>query len=252
MELIVTQNYKQSCQKAANMIKDIIVQKNDAKLGLATGSTPIGVYQRLVRLHQANELDFSKVRTVNLDEYVGLSSDHPQSYRYFMDKHLFDHINIHKDNTFVVSGMGDLASNALQLDRMIYQGGVPDLQLLGIGSNGHIGFNEPADTLIAESHLEQLSESTIQANARFFDKAEQVPTQAITMGIKGIFAARKILLLATGIEKKQAVSNLFQDSVICPHNPSSFLKLHANVTVIIDSQLAQHVDPQKHTICYAC
>ena len=187
MKLVITENYQESCRVAAEMIAEVVKNKPNAKLGFATGGTPVPIYQRLAEMCQKGELDFSQVSTVNLDEYAGLPGDHPQSYRYFMDENLFNHININKANTFVANGMGDLEANAAELERKVFEGGAPDLQLLGIGNNGHIAFNEAADYVVAPSHVEELTESTIQANARFFDKKEDVPTRAITPWACGAF-----------------------------------------------------------------
>ena len=176
MKVIVTNSYDETCGVIAGMIKDLVNEKPDCKLGLATGGTPVPIYKKLIEMNKAGQVDFARVRTVNLDEYCGIPGTHDQSYRYFMDTNLFDHINIDKNNTFVASGMGDYEANAAELERMVREGGPADLQLLGIGNNGHIAFNEAADQLVAVAHTEQLTESTIEANARFFEKKEDVPT----------------------------------------------------------------------------
>ena len=199
MKVIVTNSYDETCGVIAGMIKDLVNEKPDCKLGLATGGTPVPIYKKLIEMNKAGQVDFARVRTVNLDEYCGIPGTHDQSYRYFMDTNLFDHINIDKNNTFVASGMGDYEANAAELERMVREGGPADLQLLGIGNNGHIAFNEAADQLVAVAHTEQLTESTIEANARFFEKKEDVPTMAITMGMGDILAAKKVVLAATGL-----------------------------------------------------
>lgn len=241
MKVIITESYEASCLKAADIICELVAQKPDAKLGLATGGTPVPIYKELIERNKNGKVDFSKVRTVNLDEYCGISGDHPQSYRYFMDTNLFNHINIDKANTFVPSGLGDVEANAKELDAKVAEGGVPDLQLLGIGNNGHIAFNEAGEHLMAASHIETLTESTIEANARFFEKREDVPTKAITMGMKGILSAKCPLLVATGAAKAQAMRGLLVGEEITTQNPSTFLKLHAGAVVILDKELAQEI-----------
>ena len=237
MDIIVTDSYEASCLAAAEMIAKLVAAKPDAKLGLATGGTPVPIYAELVRRCKAGELSFSKVRTVNLDEYCGLSPENDQSYRFFMNHHLFNEIDIDKANTYVACGLGDESENCRALDAAVAEGGVPDLQLLGIGTNGHVGFNDAADKLFAKTHIEQLTPSTIAANARFFETAQEVPTRAITMGLGGILSAKSIVLVATGLAKTEAIRGLLDDAVFT-QNPSTFLKLHPNATVIIDRELA--------------
>ncbi len=241
MKVIVTNSYDETCGVIAGMIKDLVNEKPDCKLGLATGGTPVPIYKKLIEMNKAGQVDFARVRTVNLDEYCGIPGTHDQSYRYFMDTNLFDHINIDKNNTFVASGMGDYEANAAELERMVREGGPADLQLLGIGNNGHIAFNEAADQLVAVAHTEQLTESTIEANARFFEKKEDVPTMAITMGMGDILAAKKVVLAATGLAKVPAIKGLIMDDFITTHNPSTLLKLHADAVVVIDRELADAV-----------
>ena len=238
MHIIVTESYDASAAFVADMIAELINKKPDCKLGLATGGTPVPIYKKLIGKNAAGEVDFAQVRTVNLDEYCGLAGDHDQSYRYFMDTNLFDHVNINKANTFVASGLGDPAANAAELDARVAEGGPCDLQLLGIGNNGHIAFNEAGDCLKAESHIETLTESTIRANARFFEKEEDVPTTAITMGMKGILSAKCLVLVATGAAKADAIRQLVCGGEITTHNPSTFMKLHPNAWVVIDRALA--------------
>lgn len=241
MRVIVTANYEESGAVVANMIKELICQKPNAKLGLATGSTPLPAYKKLIELNKAGEVDFSKVRTVNLDEYCGIPGTHDQSYRYFMNTNLFDHINIDKKNTFVASGLGDFEANARELEEKVREGGAADLQLLGIGNNGHIAFNEASDHLIAVAHTEKLTESTIAANARFFASKEDVPTTAITMGMGDILAAKTVVLMATGAAKADAIRGLIMDDVITTQNPSTMLKMHSDAIVVIDRALADAV-----------
>lgn len=241
MKVIVTNSYDETCAVIANMIKELVNAKPDAKLGLATGGTPVPIYKKLIEMNKAGEVDFSRVHTVNLDEYCGIPGTHDQSYRYFMDTNLFDHINIDKKNTFVASGMGDFEANARELEEKVREGGAADLQLLGIGNNGHIAFNEASDHLIAVAHTEKLTESTINANARFFEKKEDVPTMAITMGMGDILAAKKVVLAATGLAKVPAIRGLIMDDAITTQNPSTMLKMHEDAVVVIDRELADAV-----------
>ena len=241
MKVIVTNSYDETCAVIANMIKELVNAKPDAKLGLATGGTPVPIYKKLIEMNKAGEVDFSRVHTVNLDEYCGIPGTHDQSYRYFMDTNLFDHINSDKKNTFVASGMGDFEANARELEEKVREGGAADLQLLGIGNNGHIAFNEASDHLIAVAHTEKLTESTINANARFFEKKEDVPTMAITMGMGDILAAKKVVLAATGLAKVPAIRGLIMDDVITTQNPSTMLKMHEDAVVVIDRELADAV-----------
>lgn len=241
MKVIVTNSYDETCAVIANMIKELVNAKPDAKLGLATGGTPVPIYKKLIEMNKAGEVDFSRVHTVNLDEYCGIPGTHDQSYRYFMDTNLFDHINIDKKNTFVASGMGDFEANTRELEEKVREGGAADLQLLGIGNNGHIAFNEASDHLIAVAHTEKLTESTINANARFFEKKEDVPTMAITMGMGDILAAKKVVLAATGLAKVPAIKGLIMDDVITTQNPSTMLKMHEDAVVVIDRELADAV-----------
>ena len=241
MKVIVTNSYDETCAVIANMIKELVNAKPDAKLGLATGGTPVPIYKKLIEMNKAGEVDFSRVHTVNLDEYCGIPGTHDQSYRYFMDTNLFDYINIDKKNTFVASGMGDFEANARELEEKVREGGAADLQLLGIGNNGHIAFNEASDHLIAVAHTEKLTESTINANARFCEKKEDVPTMAITMGMGDILAAKKVVLAATGLAKVPAIKGLIMDDVITTQNPSTMLKMHEDAVVVIDRELADAV-----------
>ncbi len=233
MKLIRTKTYEELSTLCADLIADVVSSKPDCVLGLATGSSPIGTYDELVRRYEKGELDFSKVRSVNLDEYVGLDGTHEQSYRYFMDTHLFNRVNIDKKNTYVPNGLVDdpAAHGAWYDENIVALGGI-DLQLLGIGLDGHIGFNEPADHFVAATHQETLDPSTIEANARFFASKEEVPTSAITMGMKSIMQARSIVLIASGKKKEEILLRAFEGDVT-PAVPASILQLHPNVTVIL-------------------
>ena len=236
MNILICDNYQTLSEKAAEIIARQVVTKPDCTLGLATGSTPIGTYEALVELYRAGKVDFSRVTSYNLDEYYPMSPTNPQSYRYFMEEHLFRHINIQPDATFVPNGETDNpAATCADYDRRIAAAGGIDLQLLGIGQNGHIGFNEPDTALYASTHLTPLTEDTISANARFFSSPEEVPTHAISMGMGSILRARSILLLISGKNKHAALSQLLTDKVD-PLCPATFLKLHPCVTVLCDRE----------------
>ena len=231
MRIIETRNYEEMSTLAAEMIGAQVMLKPRCVLGLATGSSPIGTYTKLVEAYRAGRLDFSQVRTVNLDEYCGLAGDNPQSYRYFMNHHLFSQVNTPQENTYLPNGTAsDMEEESRRYEDLVEELGGADLQLLGIGHNGHIGFNEPTDCFPAEVHPVALTESTIQANSRLFDRIEDVPTQAITMGIGTIMKARRILLIA-GADKKEIVEKALTGKVT-PLVPASVLQLHRDVTVI--------------------
>lgn len=234
MRIIAVKNYDEMSRQAANLIGAQVIMKPDCVLGLATGSTPVGTYKNLIAACEAGDLDFSQVKSVNLDEYKGLSGDHDQSYRYFMNHNLFNHVNINKENTNVPNGLTeDGDAECARYDAVIDEVGGIDLQLLGIGGNGHIGFNEPAAIFEKGTHLVTLTEETRQANARFFASIDDVPTHAYTMGVGNIMSAKKILLLAGGEAKAQALyASLF--GPVDPQVPASILQLHADVTIIAD------------------
>ena len=201
-------------------------------LGLATGSSPLGTYKQLIEWYEKGDIDFSKVTSVNLDEYVGLDGSNEQSYRYFMNKNFFEHINININNTFVPNGCAiDLAGEGKRYDEHIAELGGIDLQLLGIGLDGHIGFNEPDKYFVKSTHVVDLHESTIKANSRFFANIDEVPKRAITMGIVSIMQAKKILLIASGKEKRDILEKAFYGP-ITPEIPASILQLHPDITVI--------------------
>lgn len=232
MKYITVNTYEELSNKAADLIAAQILVKPNCVLGLATGSSPVGTYKRLIADNQAGKIDFSTVTSVNLDEYVGLDGSNDQSYRYFMNHNLFDHVNIDKSKTFVPSGLAaDLKAEGEAYDAMIKELGGIDLQLLGIGLDGHIGFNEPDAYFTAATHEVKLDESTIEANARFFASKDDVPTTAITMGMLSIMQAKKVLLIANGAAKKAIVEKAFFGP-IDPQVPASILQLHPDVTVI--------------------
>lgn len=235
MRIIKASNYNEMSRCAANIIAAQITLKPDSVLGLATGSTPIGTYKLLVESYQQGNLDFSKVKSVNLDEYCGLDGSHDQSYRYFMNTNLFNHVNIDMANTNVPNGIAtDLEQECKRYDRLIEELGGVDLQLLGIGHNGHIGFNEPNEFFDKTTHVVDLKQSTIDANSRFFEKIEDVPRRAITMGIKSIMSARKILLVA-GADKKDIIERaLF--GPITPQVPASVLQFHNDLIVVVSEK----------------
>lgn len=232
MKFITVDTYQEMSRKAANIIAAQVISKPNSVLGLATGSTPIGTYDRLVEMYNSGDLDFSTITSVNLDEYIGLDGENDQSYRWFMNHHLFDRVNINKEQTFVPGGkVSDLAAEGAAYDARIKALGGIDLQLLGIGFDGHIGFNEPDDKFTAETHVVKLHESTIQANSRFFSDISEVPTEAITMGMEAIMQAKKVLLVANGPAKKEILEKAFFGP-ITPEVPASILQLHPDLTVI--------------------
>mgnify|MGYP004499949943 FL=1 len=221
-------------REAANIISAQIIMKPDCVLGLATGSTPIGLYKQLIEWYQKGDLDFSEVRTVNLDEYKGISRENDQSYYYFMHQNLFDHVNIPEGNTHLPDGMAlDPEKECDRYNNLIQSMGGVDLQLLGIGHNGHIGFNEPGDSFDKQVHCVNLTESTIEANKRFFASADEVPRQAYTMGIGNILQAKKILIVANGEGKAEIVKKAFFGPVT-PQVPASILQLHQDVVLVAD------------------
>ena len=234
MKIYVADDYKGMSRKAASIIASQVTLKADSVLGLATGSTPIGMYEQLVEWYKAGDLDFSAVKTVNLDEYVGLAPEHDQSYRYFMNDNLFNHVNIDKTNTHVPNGLAaDPAAECQRYDRVVEEMGGVDIQVLGMGHNGHIGFNEPADHFPLGTNLVDLQESTINANARFFASKDEVPKQAMTMGIHTIMKAKKILVVVNGEGKADIVKKAFTGPVT-PQVPASILQLHPDVVLVGD------------------
>lgn len=236
MKFIKVKTYEELSAITAKMIIDQIKSKPDSVLGLATGSTPIGTYKCLIEACSKGEVDFSAVKSVNLDEYCGISEDNDQSYRYFMNKNLFDSINIDKANTYVPCGMAeDYEAEAARYDGVIAKVGPVDIQILGIGNNGHIGFNEPADTFSEGTNVVALTETTIKANSRFFERVEDVPTKAITMGVKSIMEAKKIILIASGQGKKEIVEKAVNGEVT-PWVPASILQNHPDATVIFSEE----------------
>lgn len=234
MRIYVTENYQEMSRQAANILSAQIILKPDCVLGLATGSSPIGTYDQLVEWYKKGDLDFSEVKTVNLDEYKGLTKDNDQSYYYFMHHHLFDRVNINLDNTNVPDGTEpDSDKECARYEELIRSMGGVDIQLLGIGHNGHIGFNEPDSVFAKTTHCVDLTESTIEANKRFFASADDVPRQAYTMGIGTIMKAKKILLIVSGEDKAEILAKAFYGP-ITPEVPASILQLHDDVILVAD------------------
>ncbi len=234
MRLYRAKDYHDLSRKAANIISAQVIMKPDCVLGLATGSSPIGTYRQLIEWYKKGDLDFSEVKTVNLDEYKGLTKENDQSYYYFMNENFFKHININPDNTNIPNGMEpDSDKECSRYNQVIADLGGIDLQLLGLGHNGHIGFNEPDTAFEKMTHCVDLAPSTIEANKRFFASADEVPRQAYTMGIKSIMQARKILLIVSGEDKAQILYDVLNGPVT-PHVPASILQLHNDVTVVAD------------------
>lgn len=234
MRIILCDNYEEVSMQAAKLVASQVTLKPDSVLGFATGSTPIGLYKNLIEMYNNKDIDFSQVTGFNLDEYYPISAENSQSYHYFMKTNLFDHINI--KNTFIPDGeTKDPESSCSKYEEMITSYGGIDLQILGIGQNGHIGFNEPDENLITSTHLTKLTESTISANSRFFDDIKEVPTHAITMGIATILKSKKIMLLANGKNKHAVVKELLTEN-ISTNNPATMLKVHPDVVLIVDKE----------------
>lgn len=247
MRIYQTKDYNEMSRKAANIISAQVIMKPDAVLGLATGSSPIGTYKQLIEWYNNGDLDFSEIHSVNLDEYKGLDASSDQSYAYFMRTNFFDHVNIKMENTNVPNGLAtDIEAECSRYNGVIKQLGGVDLQLLGIGNNGHIGFNEPGSAFEKETHCVELTKTTVEANARFFASIDDVPKYALSMGIKNIMQAKNILLVASGASKADALYNaLF--GPITPSVPASILQLHKNVFIVAD-EAALSVIMEKHLI----
>lgn len=242
MKIIKAKDYNDMSRKAANIISAQVIMKPDCVLGLATGSTPIGTYAQLADWYQKGDLDFSNVTTVNLDEYKGLTRDNDQSYYYFMNHHLFSRVNIDLKRTFLPDGTEPDSEKACrEYDHIITNVGGADLQLLGLGHNGHIGFNEPGEVFEADTHCVTLAESTVEANQRFFASKEDIPRQAYTMGIRTIMQAKKILVVVSGADKAAIVKKAFFGE-ITPQVPASVLQLHNDVTIVADEAALSEVE----------
>lgn len=242
MRIIVVDNYEEMSKKAATMVASQVILKPDSVLGLATGDTPIGMYREIINIYKNQNLNFSRVKTFNLDEYYGLSKDNNQSYYYFMMNNLFNHVNIDKDNINIPNGMmNDIEKECEEYESSIVKAGGIDLQILGIGVNGHIGFNEPGESFEAETHLVNLDKKTIESNSRFFSSKDEVPTRAISMGIKTILHSKKIILLACGQNKADAIFKTIKGK-ITPNVPASILQLHKDLVFIVDKEAASKLD----------
>ncbi len=242
MRIIKAEDYYSMSRMAANIISAQIIMKPRCVLGLATGSTPLGIYSQLIEWYKKGDLDFSEVTSINLDEYKGLSGDNDQSYRYFMNTNFFDYINILKENTYVPNGLEEDSEKACrEYNQIILQSGGVDLQLLGLGNNGHIGFNEPGEAFEKETHCVKLAESTVKANARFFADESLVPKEAYTMGIKSIMQAKKIVIVVNGEGKADIVKQAFFGPVT-PKIPASVLQLHNDVTLVGDQEALKYIE----------
>lgn len=248
MRILVCKNYDEMSKKAAQMILSQVTLKPNSVLGLATGSTPIGMYKELVKMYNEKLIDFSEVSTFNLDEYYNLPKTSDQSYDYFMRVNLFNHINVKNKNIHIPNGMAsNVELECETYDKQIKESGGVDIQVLGIGHNAHIGFNEPTINFERGTHLVDLKESTIEANARFFEKIEDVPKKAITMGTGSIFKARKIMLLACGDSKADAIYNTVYGKVI-PEVPASILQFHNDIVLILDEAAASKLNPEDYKL----
>ena len=244
MKICRAKDYQELSRKAANIIAAQIIMKPDCVLGLATGSSPIGTYKELIKRYEMGDLDFSQVSSINLDEYKGLSPENDQSYRYFMNTNLFDHVNIDKSRTNVPNGLEpDSAKACADYNAIIAQSGGIDLQLLGLGHNGHIGFNEPADVFPLETNCVDLQASTIEANKRFFESEADVPRQAYTMGIGNIMQANKIVVVVSGKDKAKILREVVCGP-ITPRVPASVLQLHPDVTIVADEAALSVLDAE--------
>lgn len=237
MKVIVTNDYHEMSKVAAEIVSHVVLDNPHAVLGLATGSSPIGLYNNLIEMYEHGTLSFANVSTVNLDEYVGLNKDHPQSYAYFMRNILFDHIDIDLNNTHIPCGSADNLEQQCRQYNELLASLKQDIQVLGIGSNGHIGFNEPGTPFDSVTHIVQLADSTIKDNSRLFNSIDEVPTKAITMGISNIMNARKIIVIANGTNKADAVYKMVQGE-ISENCPASVLKKHPDVVLVCDTLAA--------------
>ncbi|HHU63275.1 MAG TPA: glucosamine-6-phosphate deaminase [Clostridiales bacterium] len=245
MKIIIKETYDDVSKVAADMVEEQIVKKPETVLNLATGSTPLGLYSQLVTRYREKGLDFSKVTTFNLDEYLGLTPDHEQSYRYFMEDNLFKHININPSNiNFLRGDCSDIEAHCREYEEKIRQSGGIDLEILGMGHNGHIGFNEPGASFDSITRCVDLTESTIQANARFFEKIDDVPRKALSMGIKTIMRAKKIILIVTGRAKAETVHKALFGRITADV-PASVLQLHPNAWVLLDKEAASLIDEKE-------
>ena len=239
MKVRIAKNDQDAARIGADIIESVVRDNPKCTLGLATGSSPVGMYRELARRYREEGLDFSRVHSVNLDEYVGLEGTHDQSYRYFMNTNLFDHINIDKANTYVAKGTGDIEANLKEFNQVLDETEIA-IQVLGVGPDGHLGFNEPGAYLMDGAHEETLEDSTIEANKRFFASKEDVPTHALTMGMGNIMRAKKLLMIVGG-NKEEAMRKLLMEDKIDPQCPCTFLRLHRDATVVLTKELAEKI-----------
>jgi len=238
MEVIIQDSYEEISRQAARIVAQTLYSKPNAVLGLATGSTPLGMYKELIRMHQEEALDFSRVTTFNLDEYVGLRKQHSQSYHYFMHENLFKHVNISQQNIYIPSGTtNNYQAFCAWYEQQIEKCGGIDLQILGIGSDGHVAFNEPGSSLGSRTRIKTLTKQTIEDNARFFDSADEVPVYSITMGVGTILEARQIILLANGANKAKAVAGAIEGPVTSMCTASA-LQMHRDTLFLLDQEAA--------------
>lgn len=244
MKILVAEDYASMSRKAANMLSAQIIMKPDCVLGLATGSTPLGIYRQLIDWYQKDDLDFSCVRTVNLDEYAGIPAESPLSYAYYMKNNFYKHINIDPKNTFIPDGMAqDMEAECRRYDDIIRKLGGIDMQLLGVGHNGHVGFNEPADYFMKNTFVVRLTEDTLKANSKYFPAADEIPEKAVTVGLKSIMQARNIVIAVSGRSKAEVLYKMLTGPVT-PQVPASILQLHPATTLIADKD-ALHVVMEK-------
>ncbi|MDQ7051743.1 MAG: glucosamine-6-phosphate deaminase [candidate division KSB1 bacterium] len=242
MLVMIKENYDEMSKEAAKQVAALVRMKPDCVIGFATGSTPLGLYKELIRMHKEEGLDFSKITTFNLDEYVGLPPEHPQSYHYFMWENLFNHINVNPSNVYIPMGMADDIDVFCEwYENKIKEVGGIDLQILGIGANGHIAFNEPGSSLGSRTRIKTLTEKTRQDNARFFSSMDEVPKYAITMGVGTIMEARRLLLLASGTSKAEAIRATVEGPIMAKY-PATIVQLHRYATVIVDKDAASKLE----------
>lgn len=248
MKIIVAKNYREMSERAADLIFAEVLLKPDCVLGLATGSSPLGVYASLSTRYAEGRIQFHDVTTINLDEYQGIDGNHEQSYRYYMNQNLFQHIDIQEKNIYIPDGLArDPHKECLRYDQIIHEKGRIDLQLLGLGMDGHIGFNEPADSFTTGTHLVKLDPSTVDANSRFFKRKEDVPRYAYTVGIDTIMQARKVVMLVCGAAKAEIVQRAFEGPVV-PQVPASILQLHPDFTLVMDQEASSMLMHSGHLL----
>lgn len=236
MKIIVSDSYEEMSKKAADLFKSLLKEKPQSKLGLATGSSPIGLYDELVKAQKEGEISFHWAKSINLDEYVGIDPENEQSYQYFMDHYLFDRVNIKKENTHLPKADTNDEKYAEEYNKLLDEFGPRDIQVLGIGGNGHLAFNEPADKLNQRTSIVKLTDETIKANSRFFDSVDDVPKYAVSMGMADAFNAKTLIVIASGKAKAAAVKKIIEDDKIDTNFPASLLHLHPNCYLFVDKE----------------